>query len=169
MTNKTMKITAPEGYEIDREKSTIDEIIFKPVKKTPAYADVAKELFSNSDFYYIGQTGTIMTIPTDKEHPYNIVFLLYPNNCTSRKQAEKLLALNMLMNTAKYLNKGWKARGGDLLVCFTLKAYSQELCLYMNQSFEINGNIYFKDQETAKQALEILGEDLIKTALSTDY
>lgn len=32
MENKTLKITPPEGYEIDREKSTIDEIVFKPAK-----------------------------------------------------------------------------------------------------------------------------------------
>ena len=30
---KTQKIVAPEGYEIDREKSTIDEIVFKEIKK----------------------------------------------------------------------------------------------------------------------------------------
>ena len=30
---KTLKITPPEGYEIDKEKSTFEEIVFKPVKK----------------------------------------------------------------------------------------------------------------------------------------
>ena len=30
---KSTKITAPQGYEIDRDKSTFDEIVFKPVKK----------------------------------------------------------------------------------------------------------------------------------------
>ena len=29
---KSTKITAPEGYEIDRDKSTFDEIVFKEVK-----------------------------------------------------------------------------------------------------------------------------------------
>ena len=30
---KTLKITPPEGYEIDKEKSTFEEIVFKSVKK----------------------------------------------------------------------------------------------------------------------------------------
>lgn len=33
MENKTMKITPPKGYEIDREKSTFEEIVFKKIVK----------------------------------------------------------------------------------------------------------------------------------------
>ena len=33
MENKTMKITPPEGYEIDRKKSTFEEIVFKKIVK----------------------------------------------------------------------------------------------------------------------------------------
>lgn len=29
---KTIKITAPSGYEIDRSKSTLEEIVFKPIE-----------------------------------------------------------------------------------------------------------------------------------------
>lgn len=29
----TLKITPPEGFEIDKEKSTFEEIVFKPIKK----------------------------------------------------------------------------------------------------------------------------------------
>lgn len=31
---KTLKITPPEGYEIDIEKSTLDNIVFKEIEKT---------------------------------------------------------------------------------------------------------------------------------------
>ena len=30
---KNLKITAPEGFEIDRDKSTFEEIVFKPIVK----------------------------------------------------------------------------------------------------------------------------------------
>ena len=30
---KTVKITPPEGYEIDKEKSTFEEIVFKPIEQ----------------------------------------------------------------------------------------------------------------------------------------
>ena len=33
MENKIIKITPPEGFEIDKEKSTFEEIVFKPIQK----------------------------------------------------------------------------------------------------------------------------------------
>lgn len=164
MENKTFKITAPEGYEIDREKSTIDEIVFKPVKKRLYYYDVAEKLFSDNKFYFINQNGLITE--SDSSMAFEDA-----NNCTSMKQAEKLLALNMMMNVAKYLNGGWKV--GDQCryerYYWVLNASNHKLDLHMNQSSEINENVYFKSQEAAREALEILGEDVVKTALSVDY
>lgn len=164
MENKTFKITAPEGYEIDREKSTIDEIVFKPVNKRLYYYDVAEKLFSDNNFYYINQNGLI----TKSSSP---MAFEDANNCTSMNQAEKLLALNMMMNVAKHLNEGWKV--GDLprynRYYWILNASNRKLCLHMTSSSEINGNVYFKSQEAAREALAILGEDVVKTALSVDY
>lgn len=165
MENKTFKITAPEGYEIDREKSTIDEIVFKPVKKKLTYEDVAKELFAGNTAYYINKNGYIRESVNGESFSYDL------NNCVSRKQAEKLLALNMMMNVAKYLNGGWQV--GDQRryerYYWVLNASDKHLDLHMIQSSEINGNVYFKSQEAAREALEILGEDVVKTALSVDY
>lgn len=163
MKNKTLKITPPEGYEIDREKSTIYEIVFKTARKL-TYEDVAEELFIGEDFYFINQNGFIRESAADS-------CFSDPNNCVSSKQAEKLLALNMMMNVAKYLNDGWKV--GDQRryerYYWVLNASDKHLDLHMIQSSEVNGNIYFKSQEAAKEALKILGEDTIKTALSVDY
>lgn len=167
MENKTFKITAPEGYEIDRENSTIDEIVFKPVKKMLTYEDITEELFAAKTFYYINQNGYIIEIPAGPTSQCSSDF----NNCVSSEQAEKLLALNMMMNVAKYLNDGWKV--GDLhrydRYYWILNASNQELGLHMTSSSEVNGNIYFKSHEAAREALAILGEDVVKTALSVDY
>lgn len=159
MKNKTLKITPPEGYEIDREKSTIYEIVFKTARKL-TYEDVAEELFIGEDFYFINQNGFIRESAADS-------CFSDPNNCVSSKQAEKLLALNMMMNVATYLNEGWQA--GDHRYYWVLNASNKELGLHMSQSSEINGNIYFKSQEAAREALAILGEYVVKTALSVDY
>lgn len=163
MENKTLKITPPEGYEIDREKSTIDEIVFKSVKKL-TYDDVTEDLFTGRNFYFINQNGFIKESAADSH-------LSDANNCTSVKQAEKLLALNMMMNVAKYLNEGWKV--GDLprynRYYWILNASNEGLSLHMSSAMEVKGNVYFKSQENARKALEILGEDIIKTALSVDY
>lgn len=164
MKNKTLKITPPEGYVIDREKSTIDEIVFKPVKKKLTYEDIVEELFAGKSFYYINQNGYI-------RKSVHGVGLSDPNNCASSKQAEKILALNMMMNVAKYLNGEWEV--GDSFgynrSYWTLRASNWGLGLNTGSSPTMSGHVYFKNQEAAKEALEILGEDIIKIALSVDY
>ena len=97
METKEIKINVPEGYEIDKENSTFECIKFKPIKKELTYKDVAEELFSSSLFTldtigricYICSTGS-------KFDKYN---------ATSKKQLERLFALNQLLNIAEYYNK----------------------------------------------------------------
>lgn len=85
METKELKIEAPEGYEVDWDNSSNNVIRFKPIEKKITYNDIYKELFLNSACSHNG----------------NI-------NASSRPQLEQLLALNKLMNTAKYLNGDWK-------------------------------------------------------------
>lgn len=97
METKEIKINVPEGYEIDKENSTFECIKFKPIKKELTYEDVAEELFSSSLFTldtigricYVCSTGS-------KFDKYN---------ATSKKQLERLFALNQLLNIAEYYNK----------------------------------------------------------------
>lgn len=96
METKEIKIKVPEGYEIDRENSTYECIKFKPVKKELTYEDVVEELFSNS-YYYISGCCKIVTGPPESKGD--------KNNATNKKQLEKLLALNQLLNIAEYYNK----------------------------------------------------------------
>ena len=48
---KSVKITLPEGYEVDKDKSTFKEIVFKPIYLT--YSTLCKELFSQESTYAI--------------------------------------------------------------------------------------------------------------------
>ena len=97
METKEFKINIPEGYEIDKENSTFECIKFKPVKKELTYEDVAEELFGDT-CYFINRRGkSVFTKElTVKENK---------NNATNKKQLERLLALNQLLNIAKYYNK----------------------------------------------------------------
>lgn len=98
METKEIKIQIPEGYEIDNENSTFECVKFKPVKKDITYRDVCNKLFvANKCSFYIPDDGeideTILDLrATDK------------NNATNRKQLERLLALNQLLNIAEYYN-----------------------------------------------------------------
>lgn len=97
METKEIKIKVPEGYEIDKENSTFDCIKFKPVKKGLTYRNIAEELFVDTAFY-ISSLG-------------DVLFTGNPEICTdincapNKKQLERLLALNQLLNIAEYYNK----------------------------------------------------------------
>lgn len=97
METKEIKIKAPEGYEVDKENSTYEYIKFKPIKKELTYKDVAEELFSDICFYTTGLGKVVsMAGPGAKNDK---------NNATNKRQLERLLALNQLLNIAEYYNK----------------------------------------------------------------
>ena len=141
MKTQELKIEAPEGYEVDWDNSSNNVIRFKPIKKKVTYADIIKELCSGN-CYYIN------------------------NNPTSWKHLQQLLAINKLMNVAKYLN-------GDLEPDFTDNKYKfyisycydvKKLNIWFKQHTN-DGCVYFKSEELAYQAIEILGEEEVKKAL----
>lgn len=158
---KEIKIKVPKGYEIDEENSTFECIKFKPIKKVETYDDVARELFLNKQAYFINTRGRATTV--FPKNDYNDL-----NNCITVEQVEKLLAINKLMNVAKYLNKDWKpawenAAENKYYICLNHNSIGIFVALTAHSDVA-----YFPDRETAKKAIEILGEDTIKLALG-DY
>lgn len=98
MKTKELKIQAPKGYEIDKENSTFECIKFKPMKKNITYKEVCDNLFSkNKCGFFITDSGGIDSGIID-------YFEVDKNNATNRKQLERLLALNQLLNIAEYYN-----------------------------------------------------------------
>ena len=142
MNAKELKIEAPEGYEVDWDNSSNNVIRFKPIKKTITYEDIVKKLYPGK-CYYIN------------------------NNHTSEKQICQLLYLNKLMNVAKYLNGDWEPQ--------FLDRGQKKWCIYYNfEDFKWGVTnythyqhtaVYFKSEELALQAIEILGEEEVKKAL----
>lgn len=159
METKEMKIVVPEGYEIDEENSTFKCIKFKPIK-SPTYFDAAFALYTNNTPYVIGRLGEI-----NKTH---MTSCYDPMNCLSSKQCEKLIAINKLINVATYLNEGWKPDWTN-----TMENKWYIICGYEEISFARisilrESFVYFKTEELAKQAVDMLGEDIIRLAFSTD-
>lgn len=99
METKEIKINIPEGYEIDKENSTFECIKFKPkpIKKYITYKDVCNNIFAEKCGYYIGPSGNIWDTSLEE-------FTYDANNSPNKKQIERLLALNQLMNIAYYYN-----------------------------------------------------------------
>ena len=148
-------IEIPDEKIVDWEESKKqNKIVLKDKQLT--YEGVCKKLF-NGETYYTNTNGIICS-------DHIIQSVTDPNNATTGHQLECILAKNQLANVAKYLNDGWKPNDGDFVFCLTHWEY---LSVGMYH-FENYGNqIIFKNQEVARQAIEILGEETIKLALES--
>lgn len=155
-----LKIDVPEGTEAYLENNIIK---FKAIKKKLAYKDIAKKLFKNKITYYPDAYCNIRSIDATD------VSYCDANNCTSEKQLKKLLAINQLMNVAKYLNGDWQPDWNN-------NQKSKYYIFIYNGKIDISNTalsncleVYFKSKELAQQAIDILGEETIKLALCTDW
>lgn len=162
---KEQIIQLPDNFEVKEIKD--GKIILVEKEKKPTYEDIAEKLFKGKHSYFIDNNGTI--VETDICNCFQVN---YSNNCTSRRQAEKLLAINKLMNVAKYLNDGWQpnwnngTRDSKYYIYYS-NWYDQ---LSVNSTYGVKSqSIYFKTKELAEQAIKILGEETIRLALCTDY
>lgn len=90
---------------------------------------------------------------------------------TSIKQSKKEYAIHKLLNVVKFLNKNedgsdWVPDWKDQNVEKWSIGIDGENNIRIEYSTTINGRIvYFRTKELAKQVIQILGKDVIKTAL----
>ena len=143
METKELKVLVPDGYEIDKENSTFECIKFK--KKSMSFVDI------------IDKYG--------KKRNYPVKVL-----ATSNNHMKKILALNNLMLVAKYLNKNWvpefnSYRQAKYYITISDNKLSIDRCYCVNKG----AGIFFRREELAQLAIEILGEETIKLALSPNY
>lgn len=159
-----LTIIPPEGMEAYQEGNKIKFRTVKCDKKELTYDYIAKKLFEHNKTYYIGNFANVDCI---EEALYNY---REANNCTSEKQARKLLAINKLMNVAKYLNGDWQPNWGtDDKFNYFIYIDSKGVLSIGSHAFTYSSEIYFKSRELAEQAISILGEETIRLALCTDW
>ena len=154
MEAKEMKIQVPEGYEIDREKSTFESIVFKKVeaKELPKSWEGLKII----DGFFVSNLGYIEKVSdnyTAANHNKNI----FP----TKEEAEACLALAQLCQLRDRYNDGWKPDWTD----FTMKP-----SIYFHKEIATTGEnrsertiLYFRSEKIRDEFLENF-RDLIETA-----
>lgn len=155
-----IKIQVPPNMCIDEENSTFECIKFKPIELI--YDDIAKKLFydNNPKTHYIDSAGNI------QEQRCGVLSYGDRNRAISFKQCKRLLAINQLMNVAHYFNEIV-----DKAVIPPVK-YVPEVDLFGEIAIKIydytlrNGIVWFKTKESLRQAIKILGEEIVKLAIS---
>ena len=93
MESKELKIEVPQGYEIDRQKSTFEKIIFKKIPENPKtweeYCKLTKGSYSN----YANATTNIV---------YKYRHTGTYNEFTTKERAEQFIALGKLLQLRDY-------------------------------------------------------------------
>ena len=132
-----IRIQVPEGMKIDEKKSTLECIKFRPKKVT--YDDIQKKIMP--------YTRTVFTIPTHQQ---------------------KCITFKKLLEVADYLNGDWKPDWNDKTEAKFFILYNHKhkelrvwACNYIN-----SGEVYFSSEESAKKAIEIIGEEELKQFFS---
>ena len=94
---KELKIEVPQGYEIDRQKSTFEKIVFKKIPENPKtweeYCKLTKGSYSN----YASTTNMV----------YKDRHTGAYNEFTTKERAEQFVALGKLLQLRDYWVKGY--------------------------------------------------------------
>ena len=94
---KELKIEVPQGYEIDRQKSTFEKIVFKKSPENPKtwedYCKLTKGSYSN----YASTTNMV----------YKDRHTGAYNEFTTKERAEQFIALGKLLQLRDYWVKGY--------------------------------------------------------------
>ena len=159
MNTEEIRITVPEGYEIDKENSTFECIKFKK-KKGLTYLNVHKALFGDGNYYYISTGGNIVRGENSSVGEFSHL-------AKHSNQLERILAINKLMNVAEYLNKGWKPDWKNTNQHKWTIKWDACNCTFATSYWItfVAGSVCFKTPDLALQAIEILGEAEVKLAL----
>lgn len=124
---KTLKITPPSGFEIDKDKSTFEEIVFKPIDNWVNSWDELgyKELNAHSD---LSLPGSLL---------YNI---------------EQYINLQKLRDLRDHVNQGWTPdwMDGSAKWCILSECKRPKVTAL----YQVNSVLNFKDKVTAQRFLE---------------
>ena len=144
--NNQLTIDIPEGYEIDTENSTFKCIKFKPIKKYLTYKEIAEKL--NKDICFFIEKGKIQSYAQYASYDN-------PGVANSYRQIEKILAINQLMNIAKYYNGDWKpdwSNSKENKFCIKFDYHKDRLYVDYNNSIGA-GDVFFKNSEDARTVI----------------
>lgn len=146
MESKELKIEVPQGYEIDRQKSTFEKIIFKKIPENPKTWEEYCSLMKGKTVYYTN-CNTITVSGFSDAH----------DKFMNKKRAEQFIALGKLLQLRDYWTKRSKFK--DAIGVFTLSDG-----VIATHEFDIDDYaLTFPTQEMADKFITCF-RDLIKQA-----
>ena len=143
---KELKIIPPIGYEIDRQKSTFEKIVFKKIPENPKTWEEYCSLMKGKTMYYTNCNTIIVSGFSDAHDKF-----------VTKERAEQFIALGKLLQLRDYLVKNHKFK--DAIGVFTLSGG-----VIATHEFDIDDYaLTFPTQEMADKFITCF-RDLIKQA-----
>ena len=149
---KTIKITPPEGYEVDREKSTFSEIVFKKLEPN---LPVSWEELRVIEGSFVSSNSII-----DDLYMTNAVDInrnLFP----TRKEAEAMRAMAQLCQLRNRWHDGWEVNWEDGTVKYCIVSYKNVVC--KDSYYNTSQPMVFKTEELRDKFMETF-KDLLEEA-----
>ena len=95
--NKELKIEVPEGYEIDKENSTFEKIVFKKKHTYPkSWGEFCNNNQATNDEYFIGTDSKVFNMSDIRMDVQRREYEGDRNLCKTKEEAEAFLALMQL-------------------------------------------------------------------------
>lgn len=150
---KELKIEVPQGYEIDRQKSTFEKIIFKKIAENPKTWEEYCVLTKGSPSFF-ARCNAVDTSHYTAEY----------NEFSTRERAEQFIALGKLLQLRDYWVGGWRYNAPNFndsvfAVFYSVTSNDAQIT---NISYA-NLPLTFPTKEMAQKFIECF-EDLIKEA-----
>ena len=150
MNTKKLKINIPEGYEIDRENSTFEEIVFKKVEDPLAKLPKTWEKYCKRTKGYTSYYGYSINGNT-----YETKFDGFYNEFFTKERVKQYVALGKLLQLRDYWVDGWEKDSDNIYVIYK----NVIMAAMPNSDFPLT----FPTREMAKEFKNCF-EDLIKEA-----
>ena len=157
MEKKKLKINIPEGYEIDRENSTFEEIVFKkiedPFAKLPkTWEEYCKRTKGYTSYYGYSINGN--TYETKFDGFYNEFF--------TKERVKQYVALGKLLQLRDYWVSNWKDDSNNSVA--VIYHFEGEIVnINVSKKRSLSYSLTFPTREMAKEFRNCF-EDLIKEA-----
>lgn len=141
---KSIKIEIPKGYKIDKEQSTFENIVFKPLTK---YLPKTWEELEIIDGYYATVASTINGVIGRSAKIFT-----NKNTFTTKEQAEASIALAQLSQLMKVYNDGWVPDWKNDTCKYTIRYSADEIS--RDCYIRLNSFLAFKTNEIRDEFLE---------------
>lgn len=156
MEEKKLKINIPEGYEIDKEKSTFEEIVFKkiedPLAKLPKTWEEYCEQTEGNVSYFLCNPDSIIKSWFDRSY-YEFV---------TEERVKQYVALGKLLQLRDYWVSNWKDDSKNFVA--VIYHFDGEIVnTNVSKKRSSNYSLTFPTREIAKKFIECF-KDLINEA-----